>query len=283
MSLWPRDHEVGNPEAASDLYGLGVRVGIYLQAFGTYFYILRSQAGGTKITNAGLMLAMLAPWSILVSQNSISPAEALVIHTVASVPGAPAVMACFASGVTIGEGTGILATFVAVAWRDFAMLAFWARLYRSLPMLGTANKTWFFAQVRIDGWFRVFSLVVTIFVVFNFFVYLPGLWKTMVFCVKGYWKGERPDDEASESLTGLKKIMFSASCVSLPFGLAIMIALAEMTINYNSLKPTTDITRPGQAIPLAVGIITFVDGLFVLVRPVEASETNAATRQYGGV
>ncbi|KAI6786015.1 uncharacterized protein J7T54_006354 [Emericellopsis cladophorae] len=274
MVIGPRDSEVGNPEAASDLYGLGVRVGIYLQAFGTYFYILRSQAGGTKLTSSGLMIAMLASWSILVSRDSISPAEALAIHTIASVPGAPAVMASFASNATVGEGTGILAIAIAVAWRDVAMLAFWAKLYRLLPSLGTPNKTWFFVQVDIDGWFRIFSLVMTVTSVLNLFTFLPVLWKVMKLCINSYWHGSRPEED-DEPLSDLRRLIWIVLCVMIPGLLAITIALVEMTIKYNHLTPAVDMTKAGQAIPLAVGIITFLDGFLVLVRPKRSSSRNA--------
>ena len=71
--------------AASDLYGTGIRVGVYLQSVGMF---LASIPGGSKRAGAGVKLAssaniiaILAAWTILVHYRNISPCEAWLIIT----------------------------------------------------------------------------------------------------------------------------------------------------------------------------------------------------------
>jgi hypothetical protein len=74
--------DVGNENDAQDLYGFGIRLGIYLhylQAVSMCFSLFRLKAHNMKITVAGLMLALLACWSRLVAQRAISPSEVLVM------------------------------------------------------------------------------------------------------------------------------------------------------------------------------------------------------------
>jgi len=43
------------------------------------------------------------------------------------------------------------------------------------------------------------------------------------------------------------------------------IAASEEIIKYNDLSPETSFAKPGQIIPLVIGLIVFVDGILTLV------------------
>src|SRR5208282_5105567 len=74
----------GDTLAASDLYGLGIRVGIYTQSLGMLFAVVRmtrSSGVGFKLASSANVFAILASWSIQVHRQEISPPEAWLIVT----------------------------------------------------------------------------------------------------------------------------------------------------------------------------------------------------------
>jgi len=71
--------------------------------------------------------------------------------------------------------------------------------------------------------------------------------------------------------------------------LTLTIAGVEKIIGYNSLSPTTDLSQPGQIIPLILGIITFLVGAAQAIKPAfkcsgdappETTTQTEFTRQY---
>jgi hypothetical protein len=49
--------------------------------------------------------------------------------------------------------------------------------------------------------------------------------------------------------------------------LVFTIVGAEKIIQYNDFLPETDLSKPGQIIPLMVGIVIAIDGLATFLRP----------------
>ena len=47
---------------------------------------------------------------------------------------------------------------------------------------------------------------------------------------------------------------------------SMVVATAEMTIRYNKLTPQTELTLPGQFIPMVVGIAKLLDAVILVVR-----------------
>lgn len=253
----------GNADAAQDLYGTGVRVGIYLQAIGMSFSIIRLKSSGIKLTCAGLMLAIMGCWSHLVANQNISPAEALTIAIIGNALSMPALAAAACPTSLMGEGIGLIATYLATLLSGIAIMAFWAKFYRELPLLGTENKAFFFTAVKINGWFRVFGLVGCVFGVLGVLVcVVPLVW------LLGAAFTEQKHGRDSRHLSASEKLWMARGARTLAVtslsSLPMVIACVEMNIKYNHLEPTRDLTQPGQSIPLAIGIITLVDGFCAL-------------------
>ena len=151
----------GSPNAAADLYGLGLRVGAYLQILGMLLPCLRSQKRsriGIKLLSSSVCVALLSSWTVLVCRRSISPCEAWLILSLTLAYGAPQAAAINVSGKRKG-GIAILICAISVIWQEAVSVWFFATLYRNLPLLGTSNRVWFFTAVDISGWFRVLMLV----------------------------------------------------------------------------------------------------------------------------
>ena|SRR5438046_2937073 len=151
----------GNPDAGADLYGLGLRVGAYLQVFGMLLTCLRSHKRsriGIKLLSASVCVALLSCWTVLVCRQSISPCEAWLVLSLTHAYGTPRAAAINDSGRRKG-GIEILFCAISVIWQEVLSVWFFATLYRNLPLLKTNNRVWFFTAVDIAGWFRVMMLV----------------------------------------------------------------------------------------------------------------------------
>uniref|UniRef100_A0A8H7NMM9 Uncharacterized protein n=1 Tax=Bionectria ochroleuca TaxID=29856 RepID=A0A8H7NMM9_BIOOC len=78
------------------------------------------------------------------------------------------------------------------------------------------------------------------------------------------WKYERDDSLGwrwTERFEGAARISAVASIIPI----VIFIVSIEMDIKANDLTPTQQLSQPGQAIPLAIGAITFLDCFLALV------------------
>src|SRR5271163_1828400 len=142
----------GSALAASDLYGLGIRVGLYVQSGGMLLSCcpLNKRFGtGIKLASASNMIAILASRTVPVRNGEISPCEAWLIISLMAMLSIPASVAVFNPHTIIGEGVGIFLICVALVWTNAAELWFWTRLYSDLPSLGTPGLIWFFVDVSV--------------------------------------------------------------------------------------------------------------------------------------
>ena len=153
----------GNPNVAGDLYGIGLRVGAYLQILGMLLSCLRKthrSRVGITLLSSSVCLSLFTAWTILVAGNSISPCEAWLILSLTFAYGTPK-FAAFNESQKLRGGIGTVCCAISAIWLEISFLWFFATLYRTLPGLGTNNLVWFFAPVNISGWFRIFMLVVS--------------------------------------------------------------------------------------------------------------------------
>jgi hypothetical protein len=155
----------GNPNVAGDIYGLGLRVGAYLQIFGMLLSCIRTQKrsrAGILLLSSSVCLSLFLAWTILVVRRSISPCEAWLILSLSAAYGVPRFSAMNETESSKG-GVAIICCLVSCLWQEILYFWFFATLYRELPFLGTPNVVWFFAPVDLGGWFRILMLVVTCF------------------------------------------------------------------------------------------------------------------------
>ena len=90
LELIPR--QSGNPSAAGDLYGIGLRLGAYLQIIGMLLACVDSQKRsrvGIKLLSSSVCLSLFTAWTILVAESALSPCEAWLILSLTAAYGAP--------------------------------------------------------------------------------------------------------------------------------------------------------------------------------------------------
>ena len=84
--------QIGNPNVAGDLYGLGLRVGAYLQISGMLLYCIRSRnepRSGILLLSSSVCLSIFTAWTVLVSRHSLSPCEAWIVLSLSYAYGTP--------------------------------------------------------------------------------------------------------------------------------------------------------------------------------------------------
>ncbi|KAI1118535.1 hypothetical protein F5Y14DRAFT_217817 [Nemania sp. NC0429] len=154
--------QVGSPEAAQDLYGLGVRVGFYLQALGMILYNYgngEDYGKGLKLASGSITLSILASWFVFAAYQSFSPSEAVIVLLVLISLSFPAKATLLNPRTIADETTGLIILVIVELGTCSALLWTFARLVNTLPTFGTDNVVFFFAKVAINGWFRILALV----------------------------------------------------------------------------------------------------------------------------
>ena len=171
---------VGNNVSAVDIYGLGVRIGFYLQSVGIsittfrqFRNLVRSKVYHDEVDErdephsdtpvlafAIVILAVLISLTTQISARNISPAEVLVVLNILSTNTMVNLGLLYLGvGDFRGNGIGYLLNLCCSIWAQVLLIWIWVRGRHVLPLLETSNHTWFFAKVRIDGWFWIFSTV----------------------------------------------------------------------------------------------------------------------------
>lgn len=257
----------GNAVAASDLYGKGVRIGIYLQVTGMLLSCCRKKARGMKLTCAASMLGMLAAWTYLTQGGDISPAEAWLILGLASLLYFPANCAMYDPKAIIGETTASIALLVSMFWNVVSYFRFWTTLYKTLPQLETSHSTWIFARVHLQHWYRKYSIFNGVVMVISFIFVIFLLFQTIALGRRTWYEGKEELDEKDLPKQARKNMaggMISGAVLGFIYFI-LGIICTEKTIEYNNLVPMVDLTAPGQTVPLAMGIVVFIDGFFGLI------------------
>jgi hypothetical protein len=258
--------QIGDSQVAADIYGTGVRLGVYFQVVGLCLSAAVGKGRGIKLSCGATMMALLISWTNLVTHQNISPAESIVILTLLEALFFPISAAFLCEEAWIGEGIAMSCCILANLWTAIAYIWFWATLYEGLPALGTPGFTWFFKQVSIDGWYRPFNLVMLTLLLLLPAAYLSIKgWVYVAVAVKAwaapgaFLKLTKKDREELESTR------YSLLCISI-VGIALYsIPLIEMTIKWNELHPDNDFSHPGQTIPLVVGAFVLIDGILALL------------------
>ena len=277
----------GSSFAASDIYGLGIRVGLYCQAIGMFLAAIpgpKRASIGIKLTSSGYMIAILTSWTVLVQRQEMSPCEGWLILTLTGMLAIPAAVTCYDFDSIIGETFAFDLVFLSFLWTASSAIWFWATLYQSLPLLGTNDLVWFFVNVNITGWFRIFALALN-----SLEALLIGpsaivailCWSFIAFIAYltgqddlKFMEVETPDEsdwDRNRRAYWLKwkkraKEAASSAWIFSSFNYIFSIVAAEMIIRANDLSPQTDLLQPGQLIPLTIGAVTLVDGIFTVIR-----------------
>ncbi|KAF2198963.1 hypothetical protein GQ43DRAFT_137191 [Delitschia confertaspora ATCC 74209] len=305
---------VGSETAAQDVYGIGVRVGLYLQGAGMILCMLRSRTSGAgvKLVSGSITISMLASWTVLASNMEFSPCEAYLVLFLLTAMLAPGKMVLFNVDSLVGEGLGLCAIFVTELWMCAAHGWLFARLCITLPELGTENVAFFFAKVSLDGWFRVFMLVLCVLLDWpTTLLWAVKVVQALQVSIAVFQRGSSrmTEDELKKAniydmVSPLRKLFqkqFDTAIVSetevqaywtwlegyearVKFAIKVGVPLVlwifavttvETTIRWNNLTPSNDLGSPGQLIPFITGICIFLDGLLVVCRPRARAESAA--------
>ncbi|EER28379.1 hypothetical protein D8B26_004712 [Coccidioides posadasii str. Silveira] len=307
MPITPQDKSfIGSETAAQELYGIGVRLGFYFQGIGLLLHIARSRksAAGLKFASGSISLSLLVSWTVLAARQALSSCEAYIVLLLLSTMTLPGRIAFMTEDVSPGEGVGIFLVLFAETWVTTAYGWFFVRLSVTLPTLGTKNVTFFFAKVSLQGWFRTLGLVVFSLTCFTMLFFLYFSIRALRTTFASYRDGGRPltEDEKKSAVpfvttiasyafahgvdtstlnpqevemikTLIQRFHNSAirSLVSI-FSVLFFITTVELTIHWNDLSPISDLTSPGQLIPLVTGIVALWDDFLILVRPRSSDE-----------
>ena len=261
----------GNSTAAGDLYGLGVRVGLYLQTLGILLCLLsveidekQEKGAGMKLAISANMLAILFSMVTLIHRQSISPCEAWLVITLVQQLVYAALAALCNPHTVVGEGIGIFAFCVANIAFATVDLDFWATSYRELPLLGTPNLSWIYTSVVLDHWFRKLMLATAVLNMVGTISISLLVLPLMKIAWNAWWNGAEAKVEDLDWLKWVRRFVV----IFIAFPTWVMtIAGTEEIIKINGLTPQTDLSQPGQSIPFAIGIIVAVDGLAAVLKP----------------
>ena len=294
----------GNSPAAADLYGIGIRIGIYLQSIGMLMSLVRQGRGSYKLAVSANTIAVLISWTILARRKAFSPCEAWLVLSIIGLLFFPAGASLCNVEKIVGEGIGIFIVVVSSTWLFISILWLFISLMYRLPQLGTTNTAWIFVPVPLDGWFRVLMLVVASLFLLSSVLTAVGATLLIHQAMECWYTGEDTDHDLDSRLRNMKKdvLRFSrwiscgleskgapwvlrwtrgadkligplhfykiATCsfrwVLCGLGLFFWIfgiVSCEKIIRWNALEPEMDLSKPGQTIPLVIGIFTTVDGI----------------------
>ncbi|KAK0645223.1 hypothetical protein DIS24_g8120 [Lasiodiplodia hormozganensis] len=290
-TLFTREPEIGNSDAGQDLYGLGVRIGFYLQSLGMLLYMYSGQKDygqGLKVASGSITISMLASWFGYAARGLLSPAEAVIILLIIISLNFPAKATLANSRTIVGEMLGLVTMLVVELATCAALLWTFARLVDGdLPTLGTPNVVFFFGEVGLNGWFRYLVLV---YCAIDALTSLSFAYKVIrVAQVVGdlYFEDrsqEGYDDQSQEErdqkkekkqaklneiekIMGWKDIEKFALFLAWPLWVLVVVAV-ELTIRWNHLTPSNDLRTPGQLMALITGIVIVTDAALVAGRNV---------------
>src|SRR5271170_5023079 len=200
----------GSANAASDLYGLGMRAGVYLQVLGMLLYCFGSHKrsrSGIKLLSSAVCLAFLSSWTAYVSLREISPCEAWLVLSLINAYGTPRRAAIKHWTKRDGGGIGYAFSALSVVWESVSLMWFFSTLLHQLPLLGTNNRVWFFAAVDVSGWFRVVMLIYSSFCCIMLIVQVPR-YLLLFHEAFSVWAGadDSEEEEGTESINGARHV-----------------------------------------------------------------------------
>ncbi|KAL2158252.1 hypothetical protein VTH06DRAFT_4572 [Thermothelomyces fergusii] len=264
----------GSADAAQDLYGLGVRIGFYLQAMGMVLNTYGSdedRGKGLKLASGSISLALLASWFVFAARGLFSPSEAVIVLLILLSLSFPAKTTLLNPHTMAGEASGLCTLLLTEMATCVAQLWLFATLVVTLPRLETSNIIFLFYYVPLDGWFRWVALVysaidaaTSLSLVYKL-VRLIGLVLQQPNAADGDSRSRDMFLKACDDILKWKELTTWIKCI-LWLCWVLVVVIVELTIHYNRLRATTDLQSPGQLIPLVAGIIIFVDGCYVAGR-----------------
>lgn len=255
-------------EGQPDLYGLGIRIGIYIQMLavqisGLLSIVLRQD----DYLGESVVLFILAVGSVLIK---------LIVHKqILAVEAAPMVALLLAQ-VSVCRAVSRMGFVVGVIFAvEFCGLSslfvwFW---WHGMDVLGRSpcadDKAFFFAKVSLWGWFRTMNKVFAVFTaiaagmmaIMYIFVYTVASVQYLLYWYQrlrgrvGPLEQNNGDQNSDMNDRDWKVDIQSAFEISINIG---VIAFVEMTLKWNNITNVHSLRDPGQFMPLMISLAQLV-------------------------
>jgi hypothetical protein len=285
----------GNTTKNEDIYGFGVRLGIYFQAFAFLIGFGNVLRLDPKSQFSGVVIAftILVRWFTHLHAHDVSAAElwvGLALLLLVSAPGMWLLFftleaqrrkwyrkmrdkrAAFAE-VTKGQTLNILQVLVVFLWTVVAnsWFSYWiiahnkGRTYPAAP--GAKNVIWLGVTTSVSSaWVKIFMITQaalgTAFTAVPTFVYVLAV----AFAIISYWfpkeSNQSPLLNTADELDSHTRLVhkrwawsFGAALFFLCLGLLLSV---ELTLKNAGLTPEMNVQQPGQLLPLIAGAVSCV-------------------------
>ncbi len=261
---------VGNESAAQDLYGLGVRVGFYLQALAMILYLYgdkKSSGKGLKIASGSITGSILTSWFVYAIQAKFSPCEALVVLLFLMNLSFPAKVTLLNPQAIAGETIGLITLMMNEIGICTALIWLFSSLALNLPLMETPSVI--YRGVSLSGWFRCVALGYCLVDALTSLIFLKKAARLVRIAWQCYTSHDSEvTEEDCVKITGIVRWSEERTVLKTMLWLvfAVNTITVETTIYWNHLSPSADLQAPGQLIPLATGAILLVDSGFVAGR-----------------
>ncbi|KAJ4164692.1 hypothetical protein LMH87_006354 [Akanthomyces muscarius] len=252
-------------EGQPDLYGLGIRLGIYIQMLavqisGLLSLVLRQD----DYLGEGVVIFILAVGSVLV--------KLIVNKGILAVEAAPmlALLLAQVGSCRFIAGLGIvLGIIYAVEFCGLSALFVWFWWY-GMDVLGHSpcadDKVFFFAKVSLWGWFRtmnkvfavITALAAAIMAITFFFGYSTAILLYVVAWIRRL-RGRKDEPSSEDNADELGDVSDDNSNVNYKNAFEIsvnigVIAFVEMTLKWNNITGVHSLRDPGQFMPFLIAL-----------------------------
>ncbi|XXG96429.1 hypothetical protein Hte_002712 [Hypoxylon texense] len=240
-------------EGDADMYGIGIRLGIYAQSLGTLLVTLFTQEeeGQNRIINLLLQLAIFAGTLLNTKTGVIHAFDVVIVFWL---------LAGALSSLT-GDGLGGVGSFSGTCRLLFytALSAygcwFWFTGADDMvkPPCGIPEIL-FFGGSTLDGWFRTFGKVVA---VLGLAVTTGMLfWTGAVYAKKG--RGKNQERQSKRPQTEIVLMILSIAMI------VLSITSTEYVIRANNLTEVNEIFKVGQVLAFLVGLFQLLNTLVMI-------------------
>jgi hypothetical protein len=261
---------IGSEDAAQDLYGLGIRVGFYLQALSMILYLYGDKTNygkGLKVASGSITMSILASWFIYAAHARFSPSEAIVVLLILMSLSFPAKITLLNPRTIVGETIGLATLLLTEIGTCAALLWTFGALIENLPRLGTANVL--YSTISLSGWFRWLALAYCILDALTSVRLAYKVGRVIIVAWNCYISG-RTEADRDETTKIVEIVEWNDERAVLKAMLwltwVFVIVTVETTLHWNHLSPSNDLQSPGQLIPFMTGVILLIDSGFVAGR-----------------
>jgi hypothetical protein len=246
-------------DGINDLYGLGIRICLYLQAVALVLSFALTKSPVALAQTASTVT--LATFAVLIRQTirrEITAVEVTIIYWLLSPQIFYGIMLIIRHAKQWRTGIFSIIIWTAMRWW---YIYFWFAGMDRLPKQCETQYYFFFAKLDIFGWVRTLMKVTVIMFEFSSLCAILAM-PFMAFFSKFNIFGDGRLKVQSRPWRLLVLLLLLPVCFA-PFTLSVV--SAEMIIKWNNITGVNDITTAGQLIPLLAGIGQVLATIYYIV------------------